>query len=220
MKLKKNNTFIVAVDGGSSVGKSTGAKLIAKKYKLNFLSSGLLYRYASYRLLKDKPKNKILYLKKIFKKLNPKKIELIDLHSAKISDNTSLIAKQNKIRAILKEFQINYSKKNKKCVIEGRDIATKICPDAHIKFFFICNLEKAAKRRYLDLKKKNSTVRFFDVKKALKIRNFRDKNRKHSPLLKHRDAIEIDTGKLSKSGMVKKMSKIIDKKIKELESLK
>ena len=220
MKLKKNNTFIVAVDGGSSVGKSTGAKLIAKKYKLNFLSSGLLYRYASYRLLKDKPKNKILYLKKIFKKLNSKKIELIDLHSAKISDNTSLIAKQNKIRAILKEFQINYSKKNKKCVIEGRDIATKICPDAHIKFFFICNLEKAAKRRYLDLKKKNSTVRFFDVKKALKIRNFRDKNRKHSPLLKHIDALEIDTGKLSKSGMVKKMSKIIDKKIKELESLK
>ena len=173
----------ISCDGGAATGKSTGAKMISRKYGLKFLSSGLLYRYASYRLLKDKPKNKILYLKKIFKKLNPKKIELIDLHSAKISDNTSLIAKQNKIRAILKEFQINYSKKNKKCVIEGRDIATKICPDAHIKFFFICNLEKAAKRRYLDLKKKNSTVRFFDVKKALKIRNFRDKNRKHSPLL-------------------------------------
>ena len=218
MKLKKNRKFIIAVDGGSSVGKSTGAKLIAKKYKLEFLSSGLLYRYASYCLIKKRPKNKIAFLKKIFKKLNSKKLNTIDLHSPKISENTSLIAKQNKIRAILKVFQVNFSKRNNRCVIEGRDIATKICPTADVRFFFVCNLEKAARRRYLDLRKNNLVVKFSEVKKALKIRNLRDKNRKHSPLLKHTDALEIDTGKLSKSEMVKKMSIIIDKKLKELES--
>tara|TARA_B100001059_G_scaffold211164_1_gene225314 strand:- start:338 stop:1009 length:672 start_codon:yes stop_codon:yes gene_type:complete len=213
LKLNKNQKFIIAVDGGSSVGKSTGAKLISKKYKLNFLSSGLLYRYASHQLLQKKPKNKIKFLNGILNKLNYKKLNSFNLHSPRISEYTSIIAKQNKIRAILKKFQVNFSKKNIRCVIEGRDIATKICPDADVKFFFICSLQKAAKRRFLDLKKKNPNLKFRDVKNALKIRNLRDKNRKHSPLLKHRDALVIDTGKLSKSGTVKKMSLTVDKEI-------
>lgn len=215
MKLKTKHRFTIAVDGGSSVGKSTGAKLIAKKYKLSFLSSGLLYRYASYQLLKKKPLNKKRYLNKIFSNLNLNKLKNLNLHTQKISEHTSLIAKQNKIREILKKFQINFSKKNKRCIIEGRDIATKIIPKSDIKFFFVCNLHKAAKRRYIDLKKKTPNIKFLEVKKALKNRNLRDKNRKHSPLLKHRDALEIDTGKLSKYEMVKKMSLIIDKKIKK-----
>ena len=59
MKLKKNNKFIVAADGGAASGKTTGSKIISRKYGLKFLSSGLLYRYASQQLLKYKPKNKI-----------------------------------------------------------------------------------------------------------------------------------------------------------------
>ena len=213
MKLNKSQKFVITVDGGSSVGKSTGAKLIAKKYKLSFLSSGLLYRYASYQLLKKKPNDKIKFLNNIFNKLNYRKLNYINLHSPKISEHTSRIAKQNKIRMILKKFQVNFSRKNIRCVIEGRDIATKICPKADVKFFFVCSLQKAAKRRFFDLKKKNPNLKFVDVKNALKIRNLRDKSRKHSPLLKHRDALEIDTGKLSKSGMVKKMSLTVDKEI-------
>ena len=65
MKLK-DKKIQIACDGGAATGKSTGAKMIAKKYKLNFLSSGLLYRYASYLLIKYKPKNKITFLKKKF----------------------------------------------------------------------------------------------------------------------------------------------------------
>ena len=63
MKLKNKNIQI-SCDGGAATGKSTGAKLISKKYNLRFLSSGLLYRYASYILLKDKPKKIIPFLKK------------------------------------------------------------------------------------------------------------------------------------------------------------
>ena len=60
----KNRSIQISCDGGAATGKSTGGKMIAKKYKLKFLSSGLLYRYASFLILKHKPKNKITFLKK------------------------------------------------------------------------------------------------------------------------------------------------------------
>ena len=68
----------ISCDGGAATGKTTGAKMISKKYNLKFLSSGLLYRYASYLILKFKPKNKILFLQKNFKKLNYKKLNKIN----------------------------------------------------------------------------------------------------------------------------------------------
>ena len=215
MKLRNYHKLVISCDGAASSGKTTGARLISKKYNLKFLSSGLLYRYASYQLLKHEPKNKLQFLKNIFKKFSLKKLDKIDLHTPEISEHTSIIAKINKIRLILKNVQINFSKKNNKCIIEGRDISTKILPKSDIKIFFICDIDKAAKRRYKELKKKNSKLTLLEVKKALKIRNLRDKKRKHSPLLKHRDALKIDTGKLSISAMVKKMSLTIDRKIKK-----
>ena len=214
MKLK-NKIIQIACDGGAATGKSTGAKMIAKKYNLKFLSSGLLYRYASFLLIKNKPKNKIIFLEKTFKNLNYKKLDKINLHSPKISKNSAIIAKENNIRKILKEFQTNFSIKYKNCCIEGRDISTKILPKADIRFFFKCNLKTTALRRYKELKKANNKIKLKSVKKALRIRNNHDLNRKNSPLLKHRHAIEIDTGKLNKQAMMVKMSKYIDKVIKQ-----
>jgi len=211
----KNKIIKISCDGAGATGKSTGAKMISKKYKLKFLSSGLLYRYASFLLIRNKPKNKINFLKKKFKNLNYQKINKINLHTPEISMNTSSIAKINKVRQILKTFQIKFSKKFKKCCIEGRDISTKIIPDSDVKFFFKCDLNTAALRRYKELKKKDIKVKYKDVKKALRIRNIHDVKRRFSPLLKHRDAIEIDTGKLNKRAMLAKMSKYVDKVIKE-----
>ncbi len=213
MKLK-NRIIQISCDGGAATGKSTGSKMISKKYKLKFLSSGLLYRYASFLLIKFKPKNKINFLKKRFKKLNYKKLDKINLHTTEISKQSAIIAKIYKVRNILKNFQINFAKKYKNCCIEGRDISTIILPNSDVKFFFKCNLNTAALRRYRELKKNNNKIKIKDVKKALRIRNNHDINRKSSPLLKHRDAIEIDTGKLNKKAMVKKMSKYVDKMIK------
>ena len=181
--------------------------MIAKKYKLKFLSSGLLYRYASFLLLKYRPKKQIIFLKRNFKKLNYNNINNINLHTQEISDYSAIIAKKNDIRKILKNFQISFIKKNKNCCIEGRDISTKILPNANIKFFFKCNLEIAAYRRYKELKKRNNKIKLKDVKKALRIRNNHDLKRKNSPLKKHRNAIEIDTGKLNKQEMLNMMSK-------------
>tara|TARA_B100001057_G_scaffold164191_1_gene164800 strand:- start:10555 stop:11202 length:648 start_codon:yes stop_codon:yes gene_type:complete len=203
--------LIISCDGGAASGKTTGAKLIAKKFNLKFLSSGMLYRYASYLILKNKPKNQISFLKKKFKNINLKKLNKLDLNTQVISDHTSKIAKIKKIRNILKIFQVLFSKKYKKCIIEGRDISTQILPFSDVKFFFICDLRNASKRRFKDLKKKNYSIKLSEVKKSIKLRNMRDKNRKHSPLLKHRDALEIQTGKLNKKRMIEKMTKHIDK---------
>ena len=213
MKLQ-SKIFQVSCDGGAATGKSTGAMLISKKYKLKFLSSGLLYRYASFLLIKYEPKNKINFLRKKFKKLNYKGLSKINLHTIEISKQSAIIAKVYKIRQILKDFQTNFAKKNKNCCIEGRDISTKILPNSDVKFFFKCNLDTAAFRRYKELKKNNKKIKLKEVKKALRIRNNHDINRKSSPLLKHRDAIEIDTGKLNKKAMVKKMSQNMERIIK------
>ena len=210
-----NKKIQISCDGGGATGKSTGAKMIAKKYKLKFLSSGLLYRYAAFLLLKHKPKNQIIFLKRKFKKLNYKKLDKISLHTPKISKKTSSIAKINNVRKILKTFQTNFSNKFQNCCIEGRDISTKILPKSDIKFFFKCNLNTAALRRWKELKKTGHIIKFKDVKKALRIRNNDDTKRRFSPLLKHRDAIEIDTSKLNKQAMLTKMSKHVDKAIKK-----
>ncbi len=207
----KNKYLQISCDGGAATGKSTGARMIAKKYNLKFLSSGLLYRYASYLILKYKPKNKITFIRKKFNKLDYKHLTKINLHRPEISEYSAKIAKINKLRQILKKYQISFSKKYKNCCIEGRDISTKILPNSDIKFFFRCNLNIAAKRRYSELKKLNSSIKLKDVKKALRIRNFSDINRKNSPLLKHRDSIEIDTGKMSKQAMLTKMIKNVER---------
>ena len=212
---RKNKKLQISCDGGAATGKSTGAKMIAKKYRLKFLSSGLLYRYAGFLLIKKKPKNQIIFLKKKFKNLNHKKINKIDLHTPEISKRTTEIAKNNNIRKILKIFQKKFSRNYKNCCIEGRDISTKILPKSDIKFFFKCNLDIAAKRRYKELKKKNKKIKFKDVKKALRIRNNQDIKRRFSPLKKHRNAIEIDTGKLNKQAMLAEMSKYVDKVIEK-----
>tara|TARA_Y100000741_G_scaffold206672_1_gene157299 strand:- start:77 stop:733 length:657 start_codon:yes stop_codon:yes gene_type:complete len=209
----KNKKIQISCDGGAATGKSTGAKMIARKYKLKFLSSGLLYRYASHLIIKYKPKNQIDFLKKKFKKLNYRNLDKMNLHSNKISSHAAFIAKNSQIRNILKKFQKNFAKKHKDCCIEGRDISTKILPKSDLKFFFKCNLSIAAFRRYKEMKKKDNKIKLKFVEKALRIRNNHDIKRKNSPLLKHIDAIEIDTGKLNKQAMMNKMSKYVDKVI-------
>ena len=216
LNLKYNKQSIqISCDGGAATGKSTGAKLLSKKYSLKFLSSGLLYRYAALLILKNNPSNKIKFLKSKFKNLNYNKLSKINLHSPEISKYSAQIAKINNVRSILKKYQIAFSKKNKRCCIEGRDISTKILPNSDLKFFFTCSLNVAARRRFKDLKKINAKVKLSEVKKALRIRNISDIKRKNSPLLKHRDSIEIDTGKIDKQAMIAKLSRHVERFLKK-----
>tara|TARA_Y100000590_G_scaffold409737_1_gene502163 strand:+ start:11095 stop:11775 length:681 start_codon:yes stop_codon:yes gene_type:complete len=213
LKLKKNIKLLIACDGGAASGKTTASKLISKKYKLNLLSSGLLYRYVSYKLLsKKKLQNKNLYLKKITKNVTLKKLKNKKLFNESVTKYSSEIAKSKKIRLLVKKFQKDFSKKNHVC-IEGRDIGSVICPNADIKFFFKCSLRVRAKRRWNEYKKNKSKISLNEVKKALKIRDYLDINRKYSPLRSTKDSIVIDTSKLSKKQTLSKISKTIEKKL-------
>ncbi len=216
MKLKSKFNIKIAADGSSASGKTTGAKLFSKKYGIKFLSSGLLYRYSSYLILKSKPNNEHSFLKKKFKNFNLSNLKNKNLHTPEISELSSKIAKKKEIRSILKNFQKNFVKKNRKVCIEGRDIGTVIMPNADIKFFFTCNLNTAAKRRFKDLKKKNPRIKFSDVKKAMRIRDNLDRSRRISPLIKPKNAVIVPTDKLKNiNGMINKMSNVLERVIKK-----
>tara|TARA_B100000614_G_scaffold257007_2_gene276575 strand:- start:1020 stop:1655 length:636 start_codon:yes stop_codon:yes gene_type:complete len=209
--VKKFKKLIIACDGESASGKSTAARLISKKYKLILLNSGLLYRYASKLLIKNKPRDPISFLNSKFKKVTYKNISNQNLHSQQISDHVALLAKNKEIRKIVNNFQKKIIKDNKKICVEGRDIASKILakkPKYDVAFYFKCNLDVASYRRWIDIKKK---VSLNDVKKSLRKRTAMDRTRKFSPLIKVKDAILIQTDKLNKKQVLSKMSKHIDK---------
>ena len=211
IKFKK---LIIACDGESASGKSTAAKLVSKKYKLLLINSGLIYRYCSKLIIDEKPKNIIPFLKKKFKTISYKVISKQKLHSEEISNHVAIIAKNKKVREIVNQLQMKIIKKNNRICVEGRDIASKILaknPKYDLAFYFKCSLEVAAYRRWLDLKK---SVPLNEVKKSLKVRTFLDRRRKNSPLIKVKDAILIRSDKLNKKEVLTKMSKSIDKFLK------
>ena len=202
--------LIIACDGESGSGKSTAAKLISKKYDLLLVNSGLIYRYCSKLILNEKPKKIIPFLKKKFKRVSYKNISKQKLHSEYISKHVGTLAKNKKVRDIVNKVQMEIIRSNKKICVEGRDIASKILakkPKYDVAFYFKCNLNVAAYRRWKDLKKK---FPLNDIKKSLKKRTNLDKGRKNSPLIKVKDAILIQTDKLSKKQVITKMSKCID----------
>ena len=206
-----NKSLIIACDGEAASGKSTGAKLLSKKYKLLLLNSGLLYRYASKILITKKPKKPISYLKKKFSRISYNLIKKQSLHSQEISNHVGYLAKNKSVREIMRIYQKRLIKKNKRICVEGRDIATKILnknPRYDLAFYFTCKINIAAKRRWKELKKK---VPLKEVQKSLAKRTKMDKNRKHSPLKKVKNAILIRTDKLSKKDVLNIMSNEVDK---------
>ena len=203
----------IACDGEGASGKSTAARLISKKYNLFYMNSGLLFRYASFLIIKHKPKKIIFFLQKRFKNLNYKKIAQINLHSQKISNHVAILAKQKKVRQIMRIFQKKIIRKYPRICCEGRDQASTILkknPRYDVAFYFKCNLSTASLRRWYDLKKK---VSLKEVKKSLRTRTLLDKKRRHNPLKKMVDAVLIRTDILNKKAVVTKMSKEINKRL-------
>ncbi len=205
-------SLIIACDGEAASGKSTGAKLISKRYKLLLINSGLFYRYASKLVIRYKPKNIIPFLKVRLNKISYKKISSQNLHTQDISKHVGYLAKKKEVRVIINNLQKKIIKRNNRICVEGRDIASKILnknPKYHVAFYFKCNIDTASFRRWNDLKKK---VPLNEVKKSLQLRTKLDKNRKFSPLRRVKDSVLIETHKLNKLQMFNKMVKTIKKK--------
>ena len=208
-----NNFFTIAIDGASASGKTTGSKFIAKKFGFKLLTSGKLYRYLALRILKNNGKYNYNFINKVAKNISLTKLNSNQLYSPKVTKLASIIAKKKYVRLSLKKFQENFINKNQKIIIEGRDIASKIMPNADLKLFFKCSAKEKAKRRLKELRKNNKKIKLKEVEKSLKLRDFSDKNRKESPLLFVKGAVLVDTTKLTINQMKLQLVSLVNKEL-------
>jgi len=206
-----DNKINIAIDGHSSCGKSTIAKAISQKYQMKYIDTGAMYRAVSWYciqnnliselgikedLLKEQLSEINVEFRYNLKKktsetfLNNVNIEG-SIRSLQVSDSVSLVAKIPFVREKLVVLQQEIGE-NKNVVMDGRDIGTKVFPDAEIKFFVTAHENVRATRRLEELKLKGEEVNFFRVLESLKMRDENDMNRKINPLKKAEDAILVD----------------------------
>tara|TARA_Y100000590_G_scaffold404266_1_gene491621 strand:- start:177 stop:836 length:660 start_codon:yes stop_codon:yes gene_type:complete len=202
---KKKINFSIAIDGTSASGKTTGSKFISKRFNFKLLSSGNLYRYLAFLIIKNNNQYNKSFVNRQSKKITIKKLKNKKLYNSEVTKLASIIAKKKYVRNALKKFQIDFIKNNKKVIIEGRDIASKIMPNADLKIFFKCSIKEKAKRRLKEFKKNNKYITLKEVEKSLKSRDYSDKNRKESPLLFVKGAVLVDTTKMTVKEMETKL---------------
>jgi cytidylate kinase len=216
--LKKRKKIItVAIDSPAAAGAGTQAKLIAKHYNLYYLDTGKIYRFIGLIRLKDKKRFSYALVKKKIRKIKIKDLQTKSLLSDDVANSASIIAKDKKIRDIVRKFQqrcayyppIKYAGS----VLDGRDIITIQVRDAMFKFFITASLETRAKRRFKEYKGLNKKITFKEVLKSLKNRDKSDRQRKYGPLKKTKDSILINTTKLSRKRCFEKIKAIIDRKL-------
>ncbi len=214
---KRKNIITVAIDSPAAAGAGTQAKFIAREYNLLYLDTGKIYRYIGKLKLENNQKFNYIFIKKKISKLNLNKLNERNLLTDKVATSASIIAKDKRIRNLVRSFQhqcaYNPPKKFAGSILDGRDITSVIMKDAMFKFFITANLKVRAKRRFLEYKRFNKKISYFEVEKSLKKRDYLDKNRLYSPLKKTKDSILINTSKLSKKACFIKIKAIMDKKL-------
>ena len=215
MRSIKKIKFKISADGSSASGKTTGGKLIAKKFKMSFLSSGNLYRFCALKTIENNNKYSVKFINKIVKSITLKKLDNKKLFDPEVTRLSSIIAKKPFVRNALKSFQKNFIKKSGLVVVEGRDIGTKIMPDADLKLFFTCSIKEKAKRRLKEFKSLDQKISLNQVEKALILRDKEDTKRKISPLIKAKNAVLVDTTKLTIKQMEAKLTNLVKNSIKK-----
>ena len=188
---------IIAVDGPAASGKEKISKYISKKWKLKHLDSGILYRRLALIFLHEKID--IKNLNNINKKIS--EIATISYQNSKklrtqeVSKLASEIAVYNTVRLYINRLQHDFVKKNKNYqgfVIDGRDIGSVVFKKADLKLYIHVKPEIRAKRRYKQLIDSGEKSIYPKILKDIKLRDNRDKLRKHSPLVIPKDAYLID----------------------------
>ena len=216
--MREKKLITVAIDSPAAAGAGTQAKLIAKHYKLFYLDTGKIYRYIGKLNLENPKKIKYSLIKKKIKNLKMKYLKSSKLLTDGVAVSASIIAKDNKIRKIVYNFQKKCAYKPPKKylgnILDWRDITSVIMKDAMFKFFITASVKIRAIRRFKEYKKLNKKITYNEVLKSLKTRDFSDKQRKYGPILKTKDSILINTTKLSKTTCFKKIKHIMDRKLK------
>ena len=211
----QNKKPVIAIDGTAGSGKGTLAKKIAEVLNFDHLDTGLLYRILAYEFLKLNKDLKML--KEVNINLNifidKKKIKLMNLRSEEITKISSEIAKLKFVRQKLISLQRKFANNPPSgigSVIDGRDITSVITPNAEVKFYIDADVKIRAERRLSQLDLPGSC--YNEILKDLIKRDFQDKRRKISPLIKTTDSQLIDTSKISESEVLIKAIEHIKKK--------
>ena len=216
----------VAVDGPAGSGKSTITKMVAKDLGYNYVDTGAMYRGLTYDFLKnnltelDEKKIELLLSKVKFEVKFIDRVQYVfvndediseKIRTAEVSKFTSLFAKSPAVREFLIDTQRNLAMSNN-IIMDGRDIASVVLPNADVKIFLTASVEERARRRVLDFERQGVVDIDFDkVKADIAARDYQDENRHIAPLVKVDDAVLIDTTNLTITEVVEKMTELIKK---------
>ena len=216
----------IAIDGPSAAGKSTIAKIVAKKLDYVYIDTGAMYRCVGYYCLEN---NVDLHDENaVTQALDNIKIEMNSANqvflnqedvSAKIRHDhismaASVVATYEKVRNFLVLQQRQMASQGG-VILDGRDIGTVVLPDAQLKIYQVASSKTRAKRRYLENLQRGLEADLDTIQKEIEQRDYQDMHRKISPLKKADDAIEIDTSDLSLEEVVDKVMELVIQKQKE-----
>lgn len=225
---------IVAIDGPAGSGKSSAARLLAKKLDYLYLDTGALYRAVGWKALKehlnvqDEAAVKVLCAKldltvkpdgdgmKVY--VNGQDVSG-EIRTPEVSRAAAAVAVVPAVRRRLLGIQREIGKKagaQRSVVIEGRDIGTVVFPDAPIKFFLEASPAVRVTRRHLELQQQGLKVDLAATRKEIDTRDLKDSSREIAPMKPAADAIRIDSTALTLEGVVSAMVAAIHQKRSEI----
>ncbi len=200
----------VAIDGPAGAGKSTIAKAAAKELGFIYVDTGALYRAVAYNAVKngviddeqgiismlDDTKVELKYVEGVQSVyLNGEDVSGF-IRTPEISMGASKVSAIPQVREFLLNLQREIAKTNN-VIMDGRDIATVVLPDAEVKIFLFASPECRAERRYKELVEKGENVSFDDVLKDVNQRDYQDSHREIAPLKPSKESIMADTSELT-----------------------
>ena len=217
----------VAIDGPASAGKSTVAKLVAKRFGYIYCDTGAMYRSVTWAALaKNITLDNVTAIIKLAQEITisfepgaDEQRVFVDGHevtkairSNEVAENVSAVAAIPEVRSEMVKEQRKIATQGG-IVMDGRDIGTTVLPNAPVKIFLVASAHERARRRFEENQAKGiATSTLEELQRAIELRDQKDSTRKVSPLTKAKDAIEIDSTHLTINQVVSEISKIIGKK--------
>jgi cytidylate kinase len=208
--------IIIAIDGPAGAGKSSIAKIIAKKMNIEYVDSGAIYRAIAKKMLdmgmKIDDYTKIeIFLDKLSIELKNGEVFIDNedispfLRIKEVTEFVSPVSSNISVRKRVNKFLNEYSK-GKSIIMDGRDIGTVVFPDAAYKFYLDASIDVRADRRFLE---KNTDMTLNEIKESIKKRDENDKNKPFGALKIASNAIYLDTTNLSIDEVVEYILKTI-----------
>ena len=220
--------MIVAIDGPAASGKSTAAIGVAKALDITHLDTGSMYRAVTYGLISNQinfkdTKSITDFLESLKLRFsNSKKRTVLILNNNNVTDliRTSVISENvSEVSAIkiVRDFMVKIQRQmasDTDCILEGRDIGTVVFPNADFKFFMTADEKSRAERRLIELVSSGdrNASELNSVLDDLKVRDHKDSTRNHSPLMKAKDALVIDTTYLTINEVIDKIVNTVNQK--------